>query len=401
MGNNARKQSPRGDMKPRNTRSTRKSATGAFVYSVCFVVSLLASSSFAAPRLAVPPEGVAFGEIAAGEAATKSVEVRNVSDSPVAVSQVNGCCGADASLSSMLIGTSETATLTVTLKPPLPGAFSKDVRILCDDPERPVVTIPVTGTAIEGDGSSAASAASRFTLPAILLAGIADGFNPCAFSIVIALAGILAVGGRQRRARMLGGWAFCLGSFLTYMAMGLGLMRALRALEGLRLAHDIVMGLLALALFALSALSVRDAFRYRKAKVPSAITLQLPDCVKKAIRSIAEASWRGPAVFAAGLGCGFLVTLLDSLCTGQVYVPVLALIAREPGAWRSLALLALYNLAFIAPLVAVFMLAARGADAAQMSRWSKRNVFPSKLALGVVFALLGAMVIAGLRQSLV
>ncbi len=37
--------------------------------------------------------------------------------------------------------------------------------------------------------------------------------------------------------------------------------------------------------------------------------------------------------------------------------------------------------AFIAPLVAVFMLAAKGADAARMSRWSKRNVFPSKLAL--------------------
>lgn len=371
------------------------------MYFVCFVVSIQTSSAIAAPRLAVPPEGVAFGEIAAGQGASKSIEIRNVSDFPVLVAQVKGCCGADASLSAMLIGPSEPATLTVTMKPTLPGEFSKDIRILCDDPERPVVTIPVTGTAIEGDGSSAASAASRFTLPAILLAGIADGFNPCAFSIVIALAGILAVGGRQRRARMLGGWAFCLGSFLTYMAMGLGLMRALRALEGLRLAHDIVMGLLALALFALSALSVRDAFRYRRAKVPSAITLQLPDRVKKAIRAIAEASWRGPAVFAAGLGCGFLVTLLDSLCTGQVYVPVLALIAREPGAWRSLALLALYNLAFIAPLVAVFMLAARGADAAQMSRWSKRNVFPSKLALGVVFALLGAMVIAGLRQSLV
>ncbi len=27
------------------------------------------------------------------------------------------------------------------------------------------------------------------------------------------------------------------------------------------------------------------------------------------------------------------------------------------------------------------MLAAKGADAAQMSRWSKRKVFPSKLAL--------------------
>ncbi len=376
-------------MKPRNTRSTRKNATGAFVYFVCFVVSIQTSSVHAAPRLAVPPEGVAFGGIAAGEGASKSIEIQNVSTFPVAVAQVKGCCGADASLSAMLIAPSESATLTVSLHPMLPGEFSKDIRILCDDPERPLLTIPATGVAIEGNTFAAAS---RYTLPAILLAGIADGFNPCAFSIVIALAGILAVGGRQRRARMLGGWAFCLGSFLTYMAMGLGLMRALRALESLRTVHDAVMAALALALFVLAFLSVRDAFRYRRAKEPSVITLQLPDRVKKLIRAVAEASWGGPTVVVAGLGCGFLVTLLDSLCTGQIYVPVLALVSREPGAWRSLTLLAIYNVAFMVPLVAVFMLAAKGADSERMSRWSKRNVFPSKIALGFMFAVLGALV---------
>jgi len=76
-------------------------------------------------------------------------------------------------------------------------------------------------------------------------------------------------------------------------------------------------------------------------------------------------------------------------------VPVLALISRESGAWRSLALLAIYNLAFIAPLVVVFMLAAKGADSERMSRWSKRNVFPSKIALGFMFAILGALVLPG------
>ncbi|MBO4448887.1 MAG: hypothetical protein J5807_05325, partial [Kiritimatiellae bacterium] len=150
---------------------------------------------------------------------------------------------------------------------------------------------------------------------------------------------------------------------------------------------------LALALFVLAFLSVRDAFRYRRAKEPSVITLQLPDRVKKLIRAVAEASWGGPTVVVAGLGCGFLVTLLDSLCTGQIYVPVLALVSREPGAWHSLALLAIYNAAFIAPLVAVFMLAAKGADSERMSRWSKRNVFPSKIALGFMFAVLGALVL--------
>ena len=169
-------------------------------------------SALSAPRLAVPPEGVAFGEIAAGEAALKSIEIRNVSSAPVSVSQVKGCCGAEASLSSMRIEPSSSATLSVSLKAMLPGEFSKHVQILCDDPES-----PVTGTAVE---SKTDAAASRWTLPTVLLAGIVDGFNPCSFAIMISLAGILAIGGRKRKARILGGLAFCAGTFVTYMLMG-------------------------------------------------------------------------------------------------------------------------------------------------------------------------------------
>ena len=139
-------------------------------------------SALAAPRLAVPPEGVAFGEIAAGEAASKSIELHNASPSPVTVSQVKGCCGADAALSSMRIEPSSAATLSVSLKAMLPGEFSKHVQILCDDPESPVINIPVTGTAVE---SKTAAAASHWTLPTVVLAGIVDGFNPCSFAIMI------------------------------------------------------------------------------------------------------------------------------------------------------------------------------------------------------------------------
>ena len=72
---------------------------------------------------------------------------------------------------------------------------------------------------------------------------------------------------------------------------------------------------------------------------------------------------------------------------------LLALISREVEAWRSFMLLAVYNLAFIAPLVVIFILAAKGADSERMSRWSKRNIFPSKLAMGIVFAILGVLVL--------
>ena len=193
----------------------------------------------------------------------------------------------------------------------------------------------------------------------------------------------------MRRARLAGGLSFCVASYATYMAMGLGLVSAIRAVSGFGFAADVVFAVLAASLFVLSVLSFRDALRYHRQRVPAAITLQLPDKVKSMIRAVASSSWSGPAVVGTGLVCGVLVTLLDSLCTGQVYVPVLALLAKEHHSIRALILLALYNLAFISPLVVVFILAAKGADSERMSRWSKRNVVPSKIFLGIVFAVLG------------
>ena len=102
-------------------------------HNYCILLIALIFATYAGlsgPRLAVPPEGVAFGEIPAGESAAKSVELRNVSQSPVAISQVKGCCGADAALSTMRIEPSSGATLKVSLKPTIPGEFSKHVRIL-------------------------------------------------------------------------------------------------------------------------------------------------------------------------------------------------------------------------------------------------------------------------------
>ncbi len=57
----------------------------------------------AAPRLAVPPEGVAFGEVAVGSNVVGRVEIRNVGSATVSVFRVKACCGAKAGLSAMKI----------------------------------------------------------------------------------------------------------------------------------------------------------------------------------------------------------------------------------------------------------------------------------------------------------
>ena len=365
-----------------------------------------------------------FARIGAMSNQTNAMEIANAGDTPLEIHRVRACCGAKAEISATNIAPSESATLTVSLgKIAKPGPFRKKVTLYTNDPAAPIVEIPIVGEVAEaqveerenevviqnatdfgktkndGIDTGVASATASETvaggirlslrLPVILLAGFVDGLNPCSFAIMISLAGILAIGGRKRRARILGGLSFCLGSFVTYMLMGLGLMQALKALSGLRVLHNIVMSILALTLFVLSFLSFRDALRFHKIPVFSVVTLKLPEGIKYLIRQIAISSWSGPAVAITGFGCAFLVTLLDALCTGQVYVPVLALLAKEQHSIRALVLLALYNLAFVAPLIVVFVLTAKTTDAFQMAKWSSRNVVPSKIFLGLIFAVLG------------
>lgn len=388
------------------------------VAMVTFVLSSLAVQAM--PRLQINPIDIDFGELEANAFVDWSCIVSNVGTTVLSVANVRACCGVSVEAFPTVLAPGMGAALRGHLNSgTLPGPFHRTVTLLTDDPERPVTVLTLAGRVrnytpiVEngqvrlvsvgnppGDAASAVRRVLPLTLPVILLVGLVDGFNPCAFSIVIFLAGTLAIGGRRRRARLFGGWAFCFASFATYMVMGFGLLGAIRTLGGMGFVRDVIFAALALSLFVLSALSFRDALRYRRLRVPSAITLQLPDRVKRAIWSFAEASWSGPAVVGTGLVCGVVVTLLDSLCTGQVYVPVLALLAGEAG-WslRAIALLALYNLAFIAPLVAVFVLAAFGAGSERMARWSKRNVVPSKIALGIVFLILDVLLCPRLGEG--
>ena len=113
----------------------------------CFLI-LISSVAFAAPRLAVPPEGVAIGEVAVGSNVVGRVEIRNVGSATVSVSRVKACCGAKAELSAMKIPPNGSAMLSVSLTPQEIGAFSKSIQIACDDPGRPILSVPVSGVVV-------------------------------------------------------------------------------------------------------------------------------------------------------------------------------------------------------------------------------------------------------------
>ena len=233
-----------------------------------------------------------------------------------------------------------------------------------------------------------------FALFAVVLGGLTDGINPCAISTLVFFMSLLAVSKVKGTGLMMMGVSFCLASFLTYSALGFGLLRVLHTFTGLPVLRHIVDGVLVLSLAVLAWLSFRDAYRYKTTRDPAAVTLQLPKRVKLKIHDVMRSRLRAGNLVAGGLVIGAAVTALESVCTGQVYVPTLVVVIKSGGpAARAWLYLLLYNTMFVTPLVCAFVLTYRGLRAETLLQWSKRNVVKSKVLLGGFFLVMALLIL--------
>lgn len=231
---------------------------------------------------------------------------------------------------------------------------------------------------------------SNFTLWAIMIAGLVDGVNPCVFSTLVFFMSLLAVSKISGQKLFYVGMVYCSACFLAYLALGFGLFRMLKLFSGYGTLQAIIeYGMISLLLI-FAVVSLIDAFRFRFSGRPSDVTLQLPGRVKEKIHAVMRRGlkmrWLLPGTFIVGI----LVTALESVCTGQVYVPTLVLMTKEHGGywmWRLL----LYNFMFILPLLAVFAMVWHGVNSQKLLRWSRLNVVWGKLSLATLFLLLAAL----------
>ena len=233
----------------------------------------------------------------------------------------------------------------------------------------------------------------RFTMSAVVTAGLLDGINPCAISTLVFFMSLLGVAKVRGRGLLAMGVSFCLASFITYTAIGFGLFRVLHLSSGfpwVRAAIEIAM---VSALAVLAGLSFRDAYRFHRTRNPQSVTLQLSDNAKERIHGIMKQGLGMGNLLLGGLVTGGAVTVLESICTGQVYVPTLVLVIKSsPSASKAWSYLLLYNLMFIVPLAVVFLLTFFGLRTHTLLEWSKRNVVMSKILLGIFFLAMGVLI---------
>ena len=228
----------------------------------------------------------------------------------------------------------------------------------------------------------------------VIAAGLIDGINPCAFTTLIFLLASLALAGRGRREVLVIGGLFSLAVFLSYFLIGLGFFTALRALSAISIVSLVLRWALVAVLLAFAGLSVYDYTLVRAGR-PTEMLLQLPSSFKKRIHASIRTRVRTAALAGSSLVLGFLVSIFEFACTGQVYLPLLGYLSRMRRQVDALGLLALYNLCFILPLLVVFAATYFGVGSQRITAVFQTHVGKVKLALAVVFVGLAVFTLVG------
>ena len=229
------------------------------------------------------------------------------------------------------------------------------------------------------------------TVPVVIAAGVADGFNPCAFALLVLFAtytltlvnSVTSDGSAtlEARRRLLGAGSLYVGAvWITYFIIGLGL---LSFLGWLGQDHFVARAAAVLAL-------VMGLWMLKDVLVPGwGPSMIAPSGTHGRMQRAME---RGG--LAGMLIAGVLVGICTVPCSGAIYLDIVAVLHASGGGITGIALLAIYNLAFITPLVILLAAVSNRRVLGQLGRWNRANSpwIKAGLALAVLAMSFGLLV---------
>ncbi|MDP1884095.1 MAG: cytochrome c biogenesis CcdA family protein [Candidatus Moranbacteria bacterium] len=217
------------------------------------------------------------------------------------------------------------------------------------------------------------------SIPVLFWAALVDAINPCAFAVLILLVATV-ISSKGKRDGLLSGLLFSLAVFISYFLMGLGIYKAIGAFN-LPQIFSIVIGGIAILI---GLANLKDFFWYGKGfvmEVPFGWRPKMQAIIKRVTSPL------------GAMGAGFVVSLFLLPCTSGPYIVILGLLAQREDLARSVALLAIYNLIFILPMVVITVGMYFGIRAKRLESWRQRNIRLLHLVAGAIMLFIGAYLI--------
>ncbi len=220
------------------------------------------------------------------------------------------------------------------------------------------------------------------SVPSVLVVGFLAGFNPCLLAILAFIASVTLATTGKRRNVLLIVLMFSLGIFVTYLIVGIGILRVLEQSPSLQ---DTIRSFLVAIIGILGLWHVYDAYHLRKNTESSFYTpkafIRLTESVTKKVSL--------PASFFIGA----LFSLIKAPCVGAVYFVILDMVRKGEGA--GLLYLAAYNLGVVLPVLVLGAAIAFGLNPEKVERFRKERRAAMRLVTGVTLLIIAVLMYAG------
>ena len=224
----------------------------------------------------------------------------------------------------------------------------------------------------------------KFGVLTVLGAGLIDGYNPCAFTVLIFFISFLLLRGKTKNTILSVGLSFIIGFGLSYFLLGIGLFKVVSKWRYFNdIAKWVYLGTAAVTLI-FAILTIGDYINAKNGNAKDMV-LQLSTTEKKSIHTLLRnPKVQGTAIFSFLVA--FPVSIVSFSCTGQTYLPTIVYIYSIPSLKaKATFYLILYNVMFVLPLIVIVYLVYKGATSRRITDWFTVHLPTIKLWTGVVF----------------
>jgi cytochrome c-type biogenesis protein len=212
----------------------------------------------------------------------------------------------------------------------------------------------------------------------IIVAAFVDSINPCAFSVLFITLTFLFSLGHSRSKIIKTGLVYVLGIFITYVLIGLGILKVLTIFNIPNSMAKI--GAVAIIIFGLINL-INEFFP----KFP--IKLKLPDSSHGKVGELIT-----KATIPASFLLGLLVGMFEFPCTGGPYLLVLGLLHDSASFIKGFGYLVLYNFIFVLPLIIAIFISTDRLILEKLDKLRRMETKKTRIWVGLIFIILGLLV---------
>ncbi len=213
----------------------------------------------------------------------------------------------------------------------------------------------------------------------VAITGFLDGIHPCAIAILIFFIAFLLTLHRSFKNILGLGLVYILVIFLTYLAIGIGLLSGMMLFGQQHFFAKLGSWLLIL----LGIINLKDYFfpQFKLGvKIPKISNEKIKEYLQKATL---------PTVIVAA----FLVGLCSVPCSGGIYAAIIALLASKTTFLTGFLYLLLYNLMFVMPLIILLALSTNPYTLVKFGEWQQKHKRTQKLVMGLFMIILGAAIL--------